>query len=182
MQLQIDSDAAYLVNKQARSRAGGYHFLGNFDGKLFNGPIYILAKIIRAVMSSAAEAECGSLYMNAQHAVPHITTLEELGHKQRPVPIKTDNSTANGIMNKTIKRKRSKAFDMRFWWLVDRCEQNQFKVYWSPGRYSLADYFTKHHPASHHQLVRPIYLYEKGKSPNSIQGCVEILRRAHPAQ
>ena len=133
-------------------------------------------------MSSVADVECGSLYINAQNAIPHITTLEELGHKQRPVPIKTDNSTANGIMNKTIKRKRSKAFDMRFWWLVDRCEQNQFKVYWSPGKYSLADYFTKHHPSSHHQLVRPIYLYEKGKSPNSIQGCVEILRRAHTAQ
>ena len=74
MQLQIDSDAAYLVHKNAKSRTGGFHFLGNYDGKLFNGPIYILAKIIKAVMSSAAEAECGSLYINAQNAVPHITT------------------------------------------------------------------------------------------------------------
>ena len=61
MQLQIDSDAAYLEHKNARSRAGGFHFLGNYNGKLFNGPIYILAKIIKAVMSSAAEEECGSL-------------------------------------------------------------------------------------------------------------------------
>lgn len=133
MQYQIDSDAEYLVNKNARSRAGGYHFLGNLDGKLFNGPIYIyiyiLAKIIRAVMASAAEAECGSLFMNTQNAIPHITTSEELGHKQHSVPIKTDNSTANGIMNKTIKQKRSKAFDMKFWWLVDRCDQGQFKIY-----------------------------------------------------
>ena len=55
MQLQFNSDAAYLVHKNARSRASGYHFLGNHDGK-FNGPIHILAKIIRAVMASAAEA------------------------------------------------------------------------------------------------------------------------------
>ena len=129
-------------------------------------------------MGSAAEAECGGLYMNAQEAVPFITTLEELGHKQRPVSLRTDNSTANGIMNQRIKRKRSKAFDMRFYWLVDRISQGQFKVDWHPGKLSISDYFTKHHPASHHQLLRPIYLYIKGKSPSTIQGCIEILKRA----
>ena len=54
MQLKIDVDAAFLVAKRARSRAGGYHYLGNFDETLFNGPIYVLAKIIKAVMGSAA--------------------------------------------------------------------------------------------------------------------------------
>ena len=54
-------------------------------------------------MASAAEAKCGSLFMNAHNTIPHITTLEELGRKQRSVSIKTDNSTANKIMNKTIK-------------------------------------------------------------------------------
>ena len=146
MQLQVDSDAAYLVEPKARSRAGGYHFLGNLDGKLFNGPIFILAKVIKAVMSSAAESECGSLYMNARETIPFIITLEELGHKQLAVPIKTDNSTAKGIMNKEIKQKRSKSFDMRFWWLVDRTEQGLFRIYWAPGYISLADYFTKKTP------------------------------------
>ena len=101
MQLQIISDAAYLVAKMARSRAGGYHFLGNRDGKLFNGPIYVLAKIIKRVMASASEAECDGLFMNAQEAVPFITTLKELGHKQQPVPLQTNNSTANVINNNT---------------------------------------------------------------------------------
>ena len=50
MQLMIDSDAAYLVAPKARSRVAGYHYLGNKDGKLFNGPIYVLAKIIKLVM------------------------------------------------------------------------------------------------------------------------------------
>ena len=59
MQLMIDSDAAYLVAPKARNRVAGYHYLGNKDGKLFNGPIYILAKVIKAVTASAAEAECG---------------------------------------------------------------------------------------------------------------------------
>ena len=38
MILSIDSNAAYLVAPKARSRAGGYHYLGNKDGKLFNDP------------------------------------------------------------------------------------------------------------------------------------------------
>jgi hypothetical protein len=62
MILTIDSDAAYQVAAKSRSRASGYHYLGNADGKLSNGAIFILAKIIKAVMQSAAEAECGGLY------------------------------------------------------------------------------------------------------------------------
>ena len=108
MQLKIDADVAFLVAKRARSRAGGYHYLGNFDEILFNGHIYVLAKIIKAVMGSAAEAKCRSLYINAQDAIPFITTLEELGHKQEPVTIRTDNSTAKGFMNREIKQNVAK--------------------------------------------------------------------------
>eukprot|EP00978_Attheya_sp_CCMP212_P001211 scaffold2532_cov42-Attheya_sp.AAC.3 len=53
MILQIDSDTAYLVAPKARNRAAGFFYLGNKDGSLFNGPIFILTKIIQAVMSSA---------------------------------------------------------------------------------------------------------------------------------
>ena len=65
MILTIHSDAAYQVAAKSRSRAAGYHFFSNKDGKLFNGPIFVLAKIIKNVMASAAEAETGGLYMNA---------------------------------------------------------------------------------------------------------------------
>ena len=65
--------------------------------------------------------------------------------------------------------------DMRFWWLVDRTEQGQFRIFWAPGILNLADYYTKKHPASHHKKVRPIYLYIKGKSPSLTQGCDKIL-------
>ena len=66
MILNIDSNASCLVETEARSRMGGFHFLGNKDGKLFNGPILVLAKVIRNVMAPAAEAEIGGLFMNAQ--------------------------------------------------------------------------------------------------------------------
>ena len=174
MILTIDSDAAYLVAPQARSRAGGFHYLGNKDGTLFNGSIAVIARIIKNVMASAAEAEVGALYLNAQAAVPLRTTLNELGHPQPATPIKTDNSTADGILNGTIKQQRSKAIDMRFYWLKDRAEQGQFKIYWAPGEENWADYFTKHHSATHHKTLRPVYLKEPD-SPSDLQGCVKLL-------
>jgi hypothetical protein len=48
--------------------------------------------------------------------------------------------------------------DMRFHWLRCRDAQGQFRYYWRPGTQNLADYFTKHHPATHHKSVRPTIL------------------------
>jgi len=82
MILQTISDAAYLVCPNARRRMEGYPFLGNKDRKLFNGPLLVLAKIIKNVMASAAESEVGALCMNARADVPIRTTLIEMGHPQ----------------------------------------------------------------------------------------------------
>ena len=87
MLYKIGSDAAYLVCSQARSQAGGYHYLGNGDDNLFNNPIHVLAKIIKNVMSSATEAEVAGLFMNGQHAVLLCLTLEDMGHPQQPTPL-----------------------------------------------------------------------------------------------
>ena len=76
MQLEIDCDAAYLVASKSRIRASGYHYLGNYDGKLFNGPIYVLVKVIKAVTISEKEAESESLFLNAGEAIQYIKTLE----------------------------------------------------------------------------------------------------------
>ena len=117
MILQGDSDTAYLVCPEARSRAGGYIYCGNSDKQLFNGPVLVLSKKIKNVVASASEAEVAALFMNAQEMVPMRQCLEELGHSQSATPLKTDNSTATGIVNNTIKQKRSKAIDMRYYWI-----------------------------------------------------------------
>ena len=78
-------------------------------------------------------------------------------------------------MNRIVKSNRSKSMDMRFWWLVDRVEQGQFRIFWALGAINLVDYFSKKHPASHHKKVRPIYLHIEGKSPTLVQGCDKIL-------
>ena len=67
-----------------------------------NGLVLNVAKILGTLMSSAAEAELGALYVNAQEAVPMRHLLEEMGHKQPKTPIQTDNSTACDVVNSTI--------------------------------------------------------------------------------
>jgi hypothetical protein len=167
MVLWAHSDASYLSVPKARSRAGGYFFLSSRPSSSpshldppppANGAVDILCHILRSVMSSAAEAELGALFLNAKQACPIRTTLEELGHPQPATPLQTDNSTAAGIANDTVKMKHSKAIDMRFYWVRDRVRKKQFHIFWKPAATNQADYFTKHHPASHHQTVRSQYL------------------------
>ena len=145
MVLAIHSDASYLSEPKARSRAGGHFFMSKeHKDPPNNGAVLNVSKVIKAVMSSAAEAELGALFYNAKIAVPMRRTLEELGHPQPSTPVQTDNSTAYGVINnKIIQPKATKAMDMRFYWLKDRESVEQFKYYWRPGKSNLADYWTK---------------------------------------
>jgi hypothetical protein len=71
MILAVHSDASYLSETKACSRAGGHCFLSeNDDVPRNNGAILTIAQIIKAVMSSAAEAELGALYINAKEIIP----------------------------------------------------------------------------------------------------------------
>jgi predicted transposase YdaD len=58
-----------------------------------------------------------------------------------------------------MKQRRSKAIDMRFYWIRDRVRQGKFIIYWRHRALNKADYFTKHHPVSHHQQIRSSYLH-----------------------
>jgi hypothetical protein len=155
MILCIHSDAGYANEKNARSRAGGHFFLSNNDQHPpNNGAIMTTATIIKAVMSSAAEAELGAFVLNAKEGVYLRQILTEMGHSQPRTPLQTNNTTAEGVINNKIQPKRTNAMDMRYHWLRDRVAQGQFKIYLRPGGTNLADYFTKHHPPAHHVNVR----------------------------
>ena len=159
MVLAVHSDASYLSEPNARSRAGGHFFLSSDTvHPPNNGAILTIAKVIKNVMSSAAEAELGALYIMAREAVYIRQILHELGHKQPRTPIQTDNSTAEAIINNTVQPKRTKAMDMRFHWLRNRKLQKQLCFYWRSGKLNYADYFTKHHPAAHHRNMRKEFL------------------------
>jgi hypothetical protein len=97
---------------------GGFFYMGSdakTDKKLTNGAILIISKVLKNVMFSAAEAEIGAVFINVKEGAVLRTTLEELGHTQPPTPMEMDNTTATGYSNGTIKQKRTKAMDMRFY-------------------------------------------------------------------
>jgi hypothetical protein len=161
MILQTHSDASYLSVSNAQSRLGGLFFLGNKNPEQYKlyGSILNAAAVVKNVVASAAESEVGACFHNAQSGASLRVTLTELGHTQPPTPLRTYNSTAFGILNETIKQKRSKAMHMRYHWLTDRVRQQQFDVYWRPGRENLGDYHTKHHSAQHRKDVRGLILH-----------------------
>ena len=128
-----------------------------------------MCKIIDAIMSSTQEAETGAAFINTCEAVPICTNLEELGHKQGHTPIQLDNKCAVGIINDTMQQKRSKAMDMRFYWLKNRETQKRINVFWNKGITNLAHYPVNHHPAKHHQTVRPAYVLNSITRPNAKQ-------------
>jgi hypothetical protein len=109
-------------------------------------------------MSSAVEAELGALFINAKTAISMCHTLKKLGHPKPPTPIQTDNNTAIDLLTNKSMPKAFKAMDMRFHWLRCCKAHGQLRYYWRPGTQNLADYFTKHHPASHHKANRPTFL------------------------
>jgi hypothetical protein len=157
--LAAHSDASYLSKPNARSRAGEHFFLSNnAEIPPNNGAVLNIAHVIKHVMTSATEAELAALYINAREAVYIRIILEEMGHKQPPTPMQTDNAMAEAVINGKIAPKRTKAMDMRFHWLRDRECQQHFKFYWRPGKQNHADYWTKHHTAAHHVNIRPEFL------------------------
>ena len=88
MILSCNCDAAYLVAPKSRSQAGEYHHLGNKDGTQFNGPVYVLAKAINAVMGSAAEAKAGGLYIKRTRTITNENNIRRV----RPPTITSTNT------------------------------------------------------------------------------------------
>jgi hypothetical protein len=179
MILHIDTDAAFLVQPQAKSRLAGYYHMGSrriqngLPETELNAPILVQVKTIRYTVGSAAEAEIGGIYDAGQTAVPLRQALEEMGHPQPPTPIKTDNATAQGILTATMRPKMSKSIDKNYWWMKDKIQQGEYNLYWRSGKENWADYHTKHHPPAHHKMMRKKYLVANAiKLMEELRGCV----------
>jgi hypothetical protein len=70
-----------------------------------------------------------------------------------------------------------KAMDMRFHWLPDRECQQQFRIYWWPGKLNYADNWTKHHAAPRHQKVCKEFL-----TPHIILEMLRIEQQTYAAR
>ena len=90
MILNVESDAAYLVLPNAKSRIAGFFQLTDrhpTNNKSPNGPLLVECKTIKHVVTSAAEAETSALFHNAKTSIPIRRILIALGHPQPPTPI-----------------------------------------------------------------------------------------------
>jgi hypothetical protein len=141
MILQMLSDASYLSRQWAKSVYGFICYLGSELG--INGPLVCKSKMINSVVSSVAEAELAGGFNAAQAGVSLRRTLHDLGYPQPATVLRIDNTVAISLANANINAKRSKAMDMRFFWIVDRIRQGQFKTLHIAGIWNLADFFTK---------------------------------------
>jgi hypothetical protein len=151
MVLAVHSNASYLSKPKAQSQAGGHFFLSsNTTVPPNNGAILNTAHIIKKVMSSATEAELAGLYIMMHKANYIRIILEELGHTQPPTQLQTDNAMADSPINCKVQPKQTITMDMRFHWLCHQEFQQQFRVYWQPRKMNYANYWTKHHPETHH--------------------------------
>ena len=166
MCLHIDPGAAYLVQPQSCRRVAGHIYL---SGKIPletpnpnptpNSLILTEYCTVCNIMYLAAEAETIGIFYNAKVAVPIRTALTEFNHPKPPATIITDNSTSHGILTSTIRKKRSKDFDMNIYWVKYRIKRKQFFLFWDRGTNNKVDYFTKHLPPKYHKQIRPTYLH-----------------------
>jgi hypothetical protein len=129
MRLICYSDASYLNETKARSRCGGYFYLGD-------------ANISMALFSPGAQSSALSplrrrkvswrpIHEHQGGCLPkkHSGGLCSHRHRQRFV---------FAVVNGTCKAKRSRAMNMRYHWLRDRVGQAQFEVVWCKGEVNVA--------------------------------------------
>jgi hypothetical protein len=143
MILNIHSDASYLSEHGAKSRSGVLFYMGRHidsQNKLTRGVILIISTILRHVMSSAAEAEIGSMFVTQRkqklyathwkkwdiHSHPHrykLTTLLQqdtvIAHLNKDAPVPW---TCDFIGSKTKSDKVSSmsigAQDTKVWFIT----------------------------------------------------------------
>ena len=169
MLLEIFGDASYNSERNARSRGGGFFHCARYNDPAFiNGPILCVSTLIPTVVSSAAEAEYATLFINGRLAIPLRQTLDDMNCIQGRTRMITDNETAEKIVNGTCELKRAKSMDMRYHWLRQRCvEFKEFDIVWDAGRsitQSIADFLTKPHPAKHTAAMRRYFVQDCGPS------------------
>jgi hypothetical protein len=129
MVLARHSNASYLSKSNAQSRAGGNLFMSsNVELPHNNSAVSTILQIIKAVMSLAAEAKVGTLFINCREAVPARHVLKFLGHTQPPTPMQMDNTTALAVVNQNV-MKKIKSMDMKYQWLRCRISQKQCQHY-----------------------------------------------------
>jgi hypothetical protein len=184
MQLIAYSDASHGSETESRSHAGGVLYLGSHeDTNIVNGSTLAISTVIDVLCPSVAEAEYAALFTVSTEAASVRHTLQNMGYSQPPTLIFCDNTCAVGIANDAVKQRRSRAMDLRFYWIRDRVRQGHFKVTWKAGYTNLADFFTKPFGPAKHTLFRKYlvcYPSHKNDDENVWEGCDDLSSLCSP--
>jgi len=92
----VNQRSTFIVRRRKKT-------LGTYLGNLVRRgdlPGILLTKIIKHVMGSVGELEIAALFYNCKAAIPLRMVLQEMGHQQRNTPAITENSSAEGLINK----------------------------------------------------------------------------------
>ena len=111
-----------------------------------NVPIHTECKTICNIVSSAAESETCGTFNNRKTAIGMQPALITLDHEQPATTLKTENFTTEGFINLGMKPERSKTWDMKRHWLIDKEVLEQLRLYWDKETNNDTYYFTKYHP------------------------------------
>jgi hypothetical protein len=90
MILYIHSDTSYLSENEAKSRAGGFFYMGNSadtSNKLTNRAILIMSTVLKHVMSSAAEAEIWAVFYKFQRRSSPSHNIARIRAPSAPPPL-----------------------------------------------------------------------------------------------
>ena len=113
---------------------------------------------LKKIAASAAEEETRGCFVTGIYVIIIQNTLEKIGHTQPIIQVRTDNTTAAGTANNTIKKQQSRATNMQYFWIHGQKTLKDFLIAWKSGQGNLANYLTKYHSANIINLYVP-YIY-----------------------
>ena len=113
MALHTESGGAHLAAPEARSRAGGCHYLGSKHGGMLSAPFRALTKAMKRAAASAEEAELGAACANAREGTIFRQALHGMGHAQKPTPVAASAATARAILGSNAPGRYLKGACMR---------------------------------------------------------------------
>ena len=129
-------------------------------------------------MSSAAEAELGTLYINCREAIPACHELPAMEHLKLPTMMQTDNTTVLEVINNTIALHRTKSMETYFHWLCCRERQLKFRHYWRLGSTNKGDYAIKHRTEICYMMMHSQFLTPKRTLDSLRQKAHDFLTRS----
>ena len=177
MQLAVDSNSAYLVVLGAKNQCAGHFYLQSqphhltYNKTRHNAAIHTECQILKNIVCSTAEAECGGCFQNAQFALGIQKTLEAIAYPQHTTCMEADNKTANLFVHAAMHIKHSKMWGMCYHWLREQVMLKIIDIFWDKGTNNDGDYFTKHPSPAVHKIQRSSYIL-KGHSLTQLTNTV----------